>query len=65
MSLYRLTIRFGAPKQQYHMEDVHANSLREAMRLAVERFPEAALHSADLAEIRRQIEPEERSFTPE
>jgi predicted Zn-dependent peptidase len=64
MALYRVTIRFGAPKQQYHIEDVPANSLREAMRLAAERFPDAAFESADLAEIRRQVEPEERSFTP-
>jgi hypothetical protein len=65
MPLYRVTIRFGAPKQQYHMEDIDANSLREALRLAAERFPDAALASADLAEVRRQVDPEERSFTPE
>jgi predicted Zn-dependent peptidase len=65
MPLYRVTIRFGAPKQQYHVEDIHANSLREALRLAAERFPDAALQSADLAEVRRQVEQEERSYSPE
>lgn len=65
MPQYRVTIRFGAPKQQYHMEDLQANSLREALRQAAEQFPAAALDSADLAEIRRQVEPEARSFTPE
>lgn len=40
--------------------DLTANSLREAMRMATEDFPEAALQDADLMEIRRQIEPDER-----
>ena len=65
MPLYRVTIRFGTPRQQYHVQDLSANSLREAMRLAVEEFPEAAAESADLVEIRRQQDPEQRQFTPE
>ena len=65
MPLYRVTIRFGAPRQQYHVDDITADSLRDALRLAAERFPENAVHSADLAEIRRQVDPEQRSFTPE
>jgi hypothetical protein len=65
MPVYRVTIRFGAPKQQYHMDDIEASSLRDALRLVAERFPDDALHSADLAEVRRQVEPEQRSFTPE
>ncbi|CAN5724821.1 hypothetical protein BH23GEM9_BH23GEM9_13060 [soil metagenome] len=65
MPLYRVTIRFGSPKQQYHVEDLTANSLREAMRMAVERFPEAASATADLVELRRQMDPEEREFGPD
>jgi hypothetical protein len=65
MPLYRVTIRFGAPKQQYHVDDVTANSLREALRMAVELFPEAAADAADLVEIREQVDPDEREFTPE
>ena len=65
MPLYRVTIRFGSPKQQYHMEDIEASSLRDALRLAAERFPDVAMSSADLAEVRRQPEPEARVFTPE
>ena len=65
MPLFRVTIRFGAPKQQYHMQDLRANSLREAMRMAVEEYPETAMQDADLVEIRHQREPEERVFTPE
>lgn len=53
MSLYRVTIRFGAPRQQYHVLDLSANSLREAMRLAAEQYPDAAIDNADLVEIRR------------
>lgn len=65
MPHYRVTIRFGAPKQQYHVEDLSANSLREAMRMAVEQFPEAASATADLVEIRRQTDPDEREMGPE
>ena len=57
---YRVTIRFGSPRQQYHVMDLTANSLREAMRMATEDFPEAALQDADLMEIRRQTQPDER-----
>jgi len=64
MPLYRVTIRFGAP-QRYHVLDITANSLREAMRQAAENYPEAAMQDADLAEIRVQRDPDERVFTPE
>lgn len=65
MPLFRVTIRFGSPRQQYHMEDLTANSLREALRMAAERYPEAAAEAADLVEIRAQQDPDERQFTPE
>lgn len=53
MPLYRVTIRFGAPRQQYQVFDLTANSLREAMRLAAEEYPDAASEGADLVEIRK------------
>jgi hypothetical protein len=65
MPRYRVTVRFGSPKQQYHLDDIEASSLRDALRLAAERFPDSALQSADLAEVRRHVEAEDRSFTPE
>jgi hypothetical protein len=65
MPLYRVTIRFGSPKQQYHVLDLTANSLREAMRMAAEQYPEAAAEQADLVEIRRQVDPDERELGPE
>jgi hypothetical protein len=63
MPLYRVTIRFGAPKQQYDVQDITANSLREALRMAADLFPEAAVDSADLAEVRRQADPDGREYT--
>jgi len=65
MPLYRVTIRFGSPRQQYHVMDLTANSLREAMRMAAEQYPEAAADDADLVEIRRQVDPDDREFGPE
>jgi hypothetical protein len=65
MAHYRVTIRFGSPRQQYHVEDLTANSLREAMRMAVELFPDTAADAADLLEIREQVDPDAREFTPE
>ena len=61
MAQYRVTIRFGVPRQQYHVMDLTASSLHEAMRLAAERYPDAA----DLVEIRRQVDPEEREYSPD
>ena len=61
MPQYRVTIRFGSPRQQYHVQDLTANSLREAMRMAVEEYPETAMQDADLVEIRTQRDPEERA----
>jgi hypothetical protein len=64
MPLYRVTIRFGAPKQQYHVLDLSADSLREAMRMAVDRYPDAAASGADLVEIRQQLDPDDRGYGP-
>jgi hypothetical protein len=49
--MYRVTIRYGAPRQQYHVMDLTANSLREALRMAAEDYPDIAA-AADLVEIR-------------
>lgn len=59
MNLYRITIRYGRP-QRYHVEDVTAASLMEAMRLAAERVMEPLDETADLVEIRRQVDPDLR-----
>jgi hypothetical protein len=64
MPHYRVTIRHGTPRQHYHVEDIAADSLRQAMELAVERFPHDAA-DADLVEVRALIDPDTREFTPE
>jgi hypothetical protein len=63
MKRYRVTIRYGHP-QRYHMQDVQAASLVEAMRLAGERLLPEVGETADLLEIRVQLEPEDRQFGP-
>src|SRR5690606_28281565 len=40
MPTFRITIRYAAPRQQYHVMDLSANSLREAMRMAAEEYPD-------------------------
>lgn len=52
MPVYRVTIRFGSPRLHYHVVDITADSLKEAMRLAVEEITEVA----DLVEIRTHEE---------
>ena len=47
-----MTVRFHERVQQYEIFEVEGSDLREALAAALERFPEAALGTADLAEIR-------------
>jgi hypothetical protein len=63
MNIYRITIRHGVP-HRYHVEDVRAASLKEAMRLAAERCPDAIGSTGDLLEIRKQVEPADRAQVP-
>jgi hypothetical protein len=62
---YRITLRYGAPSVRYEMLDVEAPDLRAALRLAAERMGDEVAATAELAEIRRQVVPDEREFTPE
>lgn len=65
MPLYRATIRYAAAgRHRYHLEDVDAPSLMDALRLAAERVPDDVRASADLAEVRPQVDPERREFVP-
>jgi hypothetical protein len=64
MTSYRVTIRYAAAGgMRYHVDDVAAQTLADALRLAAERMPQGVAATADLAEIRVQIEPEKRTFT--
>ncbi|MFO7261467.1 MAG: hypothetical protein DIU52_009950 [bacterium] len=64
MNQYRVTIRFGSRRSQYRVLDVEAATLREALRRVVEDFPAEAEATADLIEVRRQVDPEARAYTP-
>lgn len=62
---YRATIRYRTDRQRYHMEDVDAPDLRAALSALMSRFPDELAASADLLEIRRQLDDDERAFTPD
>lgn len=61
MPTYRMTLRFGAPRHQYDVIDIDAPSLRAALRQAADQFPDGADATADLLEVRRLVDPDERS----
>ena len=63
MSRYRMTVRIGKPGRQYDMQDLSAESLLDALRQALERFPHDG-ESGDLLEIRLHSDPEQRPYTP-
>jgi hypothetical protein len=63
MPIYRVTIRYGAPRPQYAVLDVEGATLAEALRRTADQLPPDAAASADLAEIRLQLEPEQREYT--
>lgn len=65
MPLYRVTIRYGAPRAQYEMLDVDAEHLAGALREAASRISPEVGASAELAEVRRLRDPEEREMGPE
>jgi len=62
MARYRVTIRYGDSGKRYEVMDVDAATLREALLRAAELFPPEAESTADLLEIRIQVEPEEREY---
>ena len=65
MPSYRATIRYVASgRHRYHLEDVDAATLMDAVRLAAERVPAEVSSTADLVEVRVQVDPEGREFVP-
>jgi len=61
MAHYRVTVRYGTPRQQYHVVDLTADSLREAMIAAAEQMPDEAT-LPDLVEIRQHQDRAEREL---
>ncbi len=64
MPIYRVTIRHGAPRVLYEVLDVDASDLRGALLAAAQRMHEDVAATADLAEIRVQVDPDEREYAP-
>jgi hypothetical protein len=65
MTIYRMTLRHGAPRQRYHVVDIDAPNIRAALMQAVNAFPADGESTGDLIEIRVHVEPEQRDYTPE
>ena len=65
MPSYRATFRYGGPRPQYAMLDIEAADLRAALRSAADWLADEVAETAELVEVRRQTEPEEREYTPE
>jgi hypothetical protein len=66
MPLFRITIRFGSDRPRYEVLDIEADTLRDAVSKAGrEAFSDEVAASADLIEIRRQIDPGSREYTAE
>lgn len=49
---YRVAIRYSQGIQRYHIFQLEAQDLRDALSRACDRFPEAGVEAADLVEIR-------------
>lgn len=65
MPVFRVTVRTGRTRYGYHMEDVEAPDLREAMAIAAGRLPEKVAATAEVAEVRLLVDPERRGLPPE
>jgi hypothetical protein len=65
MTIYRMTLRHGSPARRYHVVDIEAENMRDAMMQAVNAFPADGERTADLVEIRVHVDPEERNYSPE
>lgn len=65
MPSYRVTIRHGAPRARYEVMDLEAEDLRGALTAAAGRIPDDMAATAELAEVRRQTDPDDRAYGPE
>jgi hypothetical protein len=61
---YRVAVRYTDERQRYHVEDIEADSMADALRAVEQRVAAGVLATADLVEIRPQIEGDtERSYS--
>jgi hypothetical protein len=63
MPRYQITIRHGSPRKRYHVVQLDAAHMAEALVKAGESLPVEVRDDADLAEVRPAPEPDaERPF---
>lgn len=65
MPRFSVTVRHGREGYRYHTSEVEAADLAAALRAAAEELPHDVRDTADLVEIRRAPEAEERSYLGE
>lgn len=65
MPSFRATVRWLSDGQRYHVEDIEAGDLAEALERLRAAMPADVAARADLVEIRRQTRAEEREYGPE
>ncbi len=64
MPTFRVTVRHGQPRYRYHVEDIEAPDMGDALAAAARRLPPDVAAAADVAEVRRLVEPEQREIAP-
>jgi hypothetical protein len=57
-----VTVRYGGERLRYHLDQVQADDLKEAMTAAAGALPPEIVDSADLVEIRPAVDPEDRTL---
>jgi hypothetical protein len=65
MADYRITIRYGSGAARYEILDLSAPDLRAALTEAAGRINDEVAATADLAEIRVQMSPDDRQYAVE
>jgi hypothetical protein len=62
---YRITVRYGRDSTRYEVLDLQADDLRAALQDAAARLSGEVIATADLAEIRVQPGPGDRTYGPQ
>lgn len=65
MPSFRVTVRTGRTHYGYHMEDVEAQDIGEAMATAASRLPPEVAATGEVAEVRLLAEPARRELPHE
>lgn len=65
MTTWQITIRYGTRYQRYHTFEVEAGTIPEALRKAAGEVPDEIAEAADLTEIRRAVDPDDRQYLGE